>query len=121
MIGISQSGESTDTNVVLEKARAGGAVTVGITNEPKSAMAGITEYVFLVRAGREKSVAATKTYTGQLMILYLVAHAWGGRSSLRTWKEFRIWQRPRPGWSARWANWRSGIVICIMRSWWGAG
>ena len=79
VIGISQSGESTDTNLVLEKARKSSAITVGITNEPKSAMAGIAEYVFLVRAGREKSVAATKTYTGQLMILYLVAHALGGR------------------------------------------
>ncbi len=79
VIGISQSGESTDTNVVLEKARKSGAMTVGITNESGSAMAGIAEYVFLVRAGREKSVAATKTYTGQLMILYLIAHALGGR------------------------------------------
>ncbi len=79
VIGISQSGESTDTNVVLEKARRQGAITVGITNEAKSAMAGIAEHVFLVRAGREKSVAATKTYTGQLMILYLLAHALGGK------------------------------------------
>jgi glucosamine--fructose-6-phosphate aminotransferase (isomerizing) len=79
VIGISQSGESTDTNVVLEKARKQGAITVGITNEAKSAMAGIAEHVFLVRAGREKSVAATKTYTGQLMILYLIAHALGGK------------------------------------------
>src|SRR5207302_5419185 len=39
VVAISQSGESTDTNVVLEKARAQGAVTVGITNEPKSTMA----------------------------------------------------------------------------------
>jgi glucosamine--fructose-6-phosphate aminotransferase (isomerizing) len=79
VIGISQSGESTDTNVVLDKARKQGAMTVGITNEPKSAMADLAEYVFLVGAGKEKSVAATKTYTGQLMILYLVAHALGGR------------------------------------------
>jgi glucosamine--fructose-6-phosphate aminotransferase (isomerizing) len=33
--------------------------------------------VFLVRAGREKSVAATKTYTGQMLLLYLLAHALG--------------------------------------------
>ena len=82
VIGISQSGESTDTNVVLRNARLGGAVTVGITNEPKSALASIAEYVFLVRAGREKSVAATKTYTGQLMLLYLVAHALGAKFRL---------------------------------------
>ena len=53
-------------------------MTVGITNESKSALAGIAEHVFLVRAGREKSVAATKTYTGQLMVLYLLAYALGG-------------------------------------------
>ncbi len=79
VIAISQSGESTDTNVVLEQARKGGAVTAGITNEAKSALAGIAEHVFLVRAGREKSVAATKTYTGQLMMVYLIAWALGGK------------------------------------------
>lgn len=77
VVAISQSGESTDTNLVLEQARADGALTVGITNEPKSSMARLAEHVFLVRAGREKSVAATKTYTGQLLALYLVACALG--------------------------------------------
>ena len=67
VVAISQSGESTDTNVVLEKARAQGAVTVGITNEPASTLAKIAGHVLLVRAGREQSVAATKTYTGQVM------------------------------------------------------
>ena len=74
-VAISQSGESTDTNVVLERAREQGALTVGITNEPRSNLARIAEHVLLVRAGRERSVAATKTYTGQLMMCYLLAHA----------------------------------------------
>src|SRR5881394_1080018 len=39
VIAISQSGESTDTNVVLEQARAAGAMTIGITNERDSSMA----------------------------------------------------------------------------------
>ena len=77
VVAISQSGESTDTNVVLEQARAAGAVTVGITNEADSALARLAEHVVLVRAGREQSVAATKTYTGQLLAFYLVAHALG--------------------------------------------
>jgi glucosamine--fructose-6-phosphate aminotransferase (isomerizing) len=38
----------------------------------------LAEHVFLVRAGAEKSVAATKTYTGQLMLLYLLASVLGG-------------------------------------------
>ena len=78
LVAVSQSGESTDTNLVLERARAQGAMTVGITNESSSALAKIADYVFLVRAGKEKSVAATKTYTGQLLTLYLLAHALGG-------------------------------------------
>jgi glucosamine--fructose-6-phosphate aminotransferase (isomerizing) len=78
VIGISQSGESTDTNLVLERARRRGAVTLGITNERDSSMARLAEHVFLVHAGKEKSVAATKTYTGQMLILYLLAHALGG-------------------------------------------
>ncbi|MCC6590570.1 MAG: SIS domain-containing protein [Bryobacterales bacterium] len=77
VVAISQSGESTDTNLVLERAKAQGAITVGITNEPESALAQMSEHVFLVRAGREKSVAATKTYTGQLLMLYLLAYALG--------------------------------------------
>src|SRR5208282_377858 len=66
VVGISQSGESTDTNAVLADARSRGAITLGITNEPNSTMAEISEYTLLVRAGKEESVAATKTYTCQL-------------------------------------------------------
>ncbi len=82
IVGISQSGESTDIEAVLEQARKCGAMTVGITNEPKSTLANRAEHVFLVRAGREKSVAATKTYTGQLMSLYLLAYALGAKIRL---------------------------------------
>ena len=78
VVAISQSGESTDTNLVLESARRQGAVTVGITNEASSSMASIAEHLLLVHAGRERSVAATKTYTGQMMALYLLAWAMGG-------------------------------------------
>ncbi|MBI1746608.1 MAG: SIS domain-containing protein [Acidobacteria bacterium] len=77
VIGISQSGEGTDVNLVLESCKAKGAFTVGITNEPDSKMARLVDEVFLVGAGKERSVAATKTYTGQLLLLYLVAWALG--------------------------------------------
>jgi len=79
VVAISQSGESTDTNLVLAEARKQGALTVGITNEATSKLAGLAEHVFFVRAGREKSVAATKTYTGQVLMLYLLAYALGGK------------------------------------------
>jgi glutamine---fructose-6-phosphate transaminase (isomerizing) len=82
VVGISQSGEGTDINLVLQSARRHGAYTVGITNERHSTMAGLVDDVFLVRAGRQRSVAATKTYTGQLMLLYLLAAALGPRITL---------------------------------------
>ena len=78
VVAISQSGESTDTNLVLERARRQGALTLGITNESRSTLARIAEHVFQVRAGKEKSVAATKTYTGQMLMMYLLAYALGG-------------------------------------------
>jgi glucosamine--fructose-6-phosphate aminotransferase (isomerizing) len=82
VIAISQSGESTDTNLVLERAREQGARTIGITNEASSTLARIAEHTFLVHAGREKSVAATKTYTGQLLMLYMIAYALGAEIAL---------------------------------------
>lgn len=74
-IGISQSGEGTDINRVLKAMRRSGAYTLGVTNEARSTMTGIVDDVFLERAGKQRSVAATKTYTGQLMVLYLLAAA----------------------------------------------
>jgi len=78
VVAISQSGESTDTNLVLERARQQGALTLGITNEKSSTLARLAEYLLLVHAGKERSVAATKTYTGQMLTLYLLAYALGG-------------------------------------------
>ena len=91
VVAISQSGESTDTNLVLERARAQGAFTIGITNEADSSLAKLAEHVFLVRAGREKSVAATKTYTGQLLALYLIAYALGAPVSLDDLRRVPDW------------------------------
>lgn len=78
LVAISQSGESTDTNIVLQEGKECGAFTIGVTNEADSTLAKLADQPVLVRAGREKSVAATKTYTGQLMTLYLLAWALGG-------------------------------------------
>jgi glucosamine--fructose-6-phosphate aminotransferase (isomerizing) len=69
VLGISQSGASPDVVGVLEAARAQGAVTVAITNEPQSALAGAAEHVIDLRAGAERSIAATKTYTAELIVL----------------------------------------------------
>ena len=90
-MGISQSGESTDTNLVLESARAAGAFTIGVTNESESTLAKLAHETFLVRAGREKSVAATKTYTGQQTCFYLLAHALGAIIELDDFMRIPEW------------------------------
>lgn len=77
IIGVSQSGEGDDINAVLERAKSGGAFTLGITNEPESSMARLTDETLLIHAGRERSVAATKTYTGQMLHFYMLASAIG--------------------------------------------
>ncbi|MEA2207194.1 MAG: hypothetical protein QOE77_3970 [Blastocatellia bacterium] len=75
VVGVSQSGEGEDINRVLENARAGGAYTVGITNEADSAMVDLVDETLLMHGGRERAVAATKTYTGQMMLFYMLATA----------------------------------------------
>jgi glucosamine--fructose-6-phosphate aminotransferase (isomerizing) len=81
VVGISQSGEAPDVNRVVAEGRRQGALTLAITNQAHSALARSADEVLLVRAGRERSVAATKTYTGQLLLLHLLARALAGRSS----------------------------------------
>jgi len=77
VIGVSQSGEGVDINRVLESAKKSGAFTIGITNEVESSMAKIADETLLIHAGREKSVAATKTYTGQMLHFYMLAAVLG--------------------------------------------
>ncbi len=75
VIGVSQSGEGVDINAVLENAKESGAFTVGITNESESSMTKVVDETILTQGGRERSVAATKTYTGQLLIFNMLAKA----------------------------------------------
>jgi glutamine---fructose-6-phosphate transaminase (isomerizing) len=82
VVGVSQSGEGEDINRVLAEARAGGAFTIGITNESGSSMASLVDETLLIHGQRERSVAATKTFTGQMMIFYLLAEALAGSAAV---------------------------------------
>src|SRR6266542_3080315 len=75
VIGVSQSGEGEDINRVLENARGCGAFNVGITNESASSMVDLVDETLLMHGGRERSVAATKTFTGQMLLFYMLAGA----------------------------------------------
>src|SRR5215218_8980973 len=74
VVGVSQSGEGEDINQVLQNARNGGAYTIGMTNERNSSMTKIVDETLLMHGGRERSVAATKTFTGQMLLFYILAH-----------------------------------------------
>jgi glutamine---fructose-6-phosphate transaminase (isomerizing) len=83
MIGVSQSGGSPDLVQSLEVARTRGALTIAITNQPESALALAAEAHIDIEAGKERAVAATKSYTAQLLALYLlVDRVRGGSGAL---------------------------------------
>ena len=74
VIGISQSGETADTLSAVKKAKDTGATFVGITNNPHSELANLAkDHLLISKAGVEVSVAATKTFTAQITMLYLLA------------------------------------------------
>jgi glutamine---fructose-6-phosphate transaminase (isomerizing) len=73
VIGITQSGETRDTIEALKLARECGARTVAITNMMGSQVTREVDSVLYTRAGLEMGVAASKTFTAQVALLYLVA------------------------------------------------
>lgn len=77
VIGISQSGQSPDIVEVLSLARRQGALTLAITNDPRAPLALAAELVFPLLAGPEHAVAATKTYSAQLMAVAMLSAALG--------------------------------------------
>jgi glucosamine--fructose-6-phosphate aminotransferase (isomerizing) len=75
VVGISQSGQSPDIVSVLEEGRRQGNLTLAITNEPNSPLAAAADLVIDIQAGAEKAVAATKTYTTELMSIAMLSAA----------------------------------------------
>jgi glucosamine--fructose-6-phosphate aminotransferase (isomerizing) len=73
VIGITQSGETRDTIEALKLAREKGARTVAITNMMGSQVTREVDSVLYTRAGLEMGVAASKTFTAQVALLYLIA------------------------------------------------
>jgi glucosamine--fructose-6-phosphate aminotransferase (isomerizing) len=80
VIGISQSGKSPDIVSVVEDAKRQGALTAAITNFGDSDLARQADFVVGLNAGVERSIAATKTYTSELMAMAMLgAHLSGDK------------------------------------------
>ncbi len=75
VVGISQSGQSPDIVSVVAEGRRQGALTLAITNDPCSPLAREAELVLDLATGPERAVAATKTYTAQLLAIALLSAA----------------------------------------------
>ncbi len=73
VIGLSQSGETADTLAVIRDMRKRGIPTLTVTNVRGSTLSREAEAAFFTSAGPEIGVAATKTFTSQLMVLLLIA------------------------------------------------
>jgi glutamine---fructose-6-phosphate transaminase (isomerizing) len=73
VVGISQSGETRDTIHAIRLARETGARTIAITNMMGTQITQEVEKVLYTRAGIEMAVAATKTFTAQVTLLYMLA------------------------------------------------
>ena len=73
IIAISQSGETADTLVAIEKAKENGAIIFGIVNVVGSSIARISHAGAYTHAGPEIGVASTKAFTAQLVVLVMIA------------------------------------------------
>ena len=73
VIGISQSGETLDTLVAMQTARARGARVLALTNVMGAQITREADGVLYTRAGLEIGVAATKTFVSQITAMYLIA------------------------------------------------
>ncbi len=99
VVGVSQSGQSPDIVSVLEEGRRQGCLTLAVTNAPASPLAQAADLTLDIRAGEEKAVAATKTYSAELMALAMLSAAlkndekmWEDLQRLPSWAEAALQQ-----------------------------
>lgn len=95
VVGVSQSGQSPDIVSVLEEGRRQGCLTLAITNKADSPLAKTADFILDIQAGAEKAVAATKTYTAELIAIAMLSAAlkdheelWEQLASVPEWARY---------------------------------
>jgi glutamine---fructose-6-phosphate transaminase (isomerizing) len=92
VIGISQSGHSTDVLAVLEDARKKGITTLSITNDQNSPMSRISDHSIYVNAGSENAIAASKSYTSTMAALAILTAVWTeNKKQIEEIKQLPFW------------------------------
>jgi len=109
VIGVSQSGQSPDIVSVIDEGRRQGCLTLAITNVPDSPLAKAADLVLDIQAGTEKAVAATKTYSTELMAIAMLSAALG--NSEERWKELASVSR----WAEQTLAWDEAIAQMAQR------
>jgi glucosamine--fructose-6-phosphate aminotransferase (isomerizing) len=99
VVGISQSGQSPDIVSVVQEGKRRGNLTLAITNAPDSPLAQTVDFVLDIEAGPELAVAATKTYTTELMAIAMLSAAlardsnqWGELEQVAGWMKEALGQ-----------------------------
>ncbi len=82
-IGVSQSGESMDVVEGLRALASAGAVTVAVSNRSGSSLERVAAHALRQHAGDEQAVAASKTFTSQMMVLARLVAEWADDADLR--------------------------------------
>jgi glucosamine--fructose-6-phosphate aminotransferase (isomerizing) len=109
VVGVSQSGQSPDIVSVLEEGRRQGRPTLAITNTVDSPLAKTADFVIDIHAGQEKAVAATKTYTAELMVIAMLSTAMKDERAMRGSLE------SVPGWAAEVLNLDEQVTRIVER------
>lgn len=109
VVGISQSGQSPDIVSVLAEGRRQGNPTLAITNEPDSPLAEAADFVIDLGVGLELAVAATKTYSAELLAVAMLSTALDG--SAERWRELER----LPGWLAQVLEQDEAIAGLVQR------
>lgn len=79
LVALSQSGATPEIVSTCAAARASGATVIGITNEPVSPLASVSDLLLSTDAGSERAIPATKTMTAQMLLVDTVVGALGLR------------------------------------------
>ncbi|HWG11003.1 MAG TPA: SIS domain-containing protein [Rhodanobacteraceae bacterium] len=107
-IAISQSGRSPDLLLSTDLARAAGARVVVLVNDESAPLAQLAHHVIPLRAGRETSVAATKSYLCSLAALLQLTASWSGNEALSS-ALHALPQALRQAWSMDWSPLIAGL------------
>lgn len=102
-LAISQSGKSPDLNAAAAAARRGGAFVIAMVNAEESDLARSADIALPLRAGPERSVAATKSFIASLTAIADLVAEWTGDAALRAGLEAlpdRLSEAWRQDWSA---------------------